>query len=126
MAPQVAMSPLGVHVTSVSTEFHQLLDAVPDAMVVIDQYGRVAALNMEAERFFGWPEDEVVGHPLTRLVPDRFQHMLDAERDAHRASVAFAPPGASVSCFARRGAMAPSFPVNYHGGFSAKVPVPAR
>lgn len=83
-----------------NSEFHELLDAVPDAMVVVDINGDVTAINLEAERVFGWPEKEVRGQPMTRFIPRRFQRMLAA--DPHRASLALSAKRGTISCFARR------------------------
>jgi diguanylate cyclase (GGDEF)-like protein/PAS domain S-box-containing protein len=80
-------------------EFHQLLDAAPDAMVVVDGHGRVTALNLEGERFLGWTEHELLGEPMTRFIPGRFHPLVGP----------FVEPGggsptkdATVSCFALR------------------------
>ena len=61
---------------AVPSEFHQLLDAAPDAMVVVDRHGHVTALNLEAERFFGWTERELLGEPMSRFFPTRFHRLL--------------------------------------------------
>ncbi len=76
------------------TEFHQLLDAAPDAMLVVDRYGMVAALNLAAEQFFGWTEQELLGEPMSRLIPTRFHPLLGSDFEAGG--------GETVSCFARR------------------------
>ena len=57
------------------TGFRELLDAAPDAMVVVDPQGDVIALNLEAERLFGWSEPEFLGHSLNRIIPPRFQQI---------------------------------------------------
>jgi PAS domain S-box-containing protein len=54
-----------------------LLEAAPDAMVVIDQTGTVVLANAQAERLSGYPRDELLGAPIERLVPERL-------RDRHR------------------------------------------
>ena len=81
--------------------FRQLLDAAPDAMVVVDPGASVVALNREAERLFGWAEGEVLGQPLSWFIPARFQHVPDAQvtDDESRRTL---PKHAPVSLFARR------------------------
>jgi diguanylate cyclase (GGDEF)-like protein/PAS domain S-box-containing protein len=83
------------------TEFHQLLDAAPDPMIVVDREGRITALNREAERFAGWTEAELVGKPMSRLFPPRFHRLLRANGDPDGGPVVAAAHG-TVSCFARR------------------------
>ena len=38
--------------------FRQLLDAAPDAVVIIDRLGHIVMVNREVERLFGWTEQE--------------------------------------------------------------------
>jgi diguanylate cyclase (GGDEF)-like protein/PAS domain S-box-containing protein len=89
-------------VKSALSEFHLLLDAAPDAMVVIDRYGRVGALNVAAERFFGWTEKELLGEPMSRFIPTRFQPLLDWDLEINRGFTLIPERGGTVSCFARR------------------------
>lgn len=56
---------------SAPSEFHQLLDAAPDAMVLVDRDGVVTGLNLEDERFFGWTEQELFGESMSRFIPTR-------------------------------------------------------
>ena len=58
--------------------FRQMLDAAPDAIVVVDQRGRVVALNRETERLFGWTDAELLGEPSRRLITPAFQKVYDA------------------------------------------------
>ncbi len=60
-----------------STESHManghigaLLDSAPAALLLIDDAGRVRLLNTEVERMFGYPRDELLGKPLSLLLPE--------------------------------------------------------
>jgi protein-histidine pros-kinase len=79
-----------------------LLDAAPDAMVVVDDRGVMVLVNAQVESLFGYPRDELVGRPVEMLVPPR---LADRHR-AHRASFAAEPHaramGESVDLLARR------------------------
>jgi len=83
-------------------EFHQLLDAAPDAMVVVDRNGRVTALNLAAERFFGWTEVELLGEPMNRFIPTRFHPLLGSDLETGDGSPAVSTRRRTVICFARR------------------------
>jgi two-component system, LuxR family, sensor kinase FixL len=53
-----------------------ILETVPDAMIIIDERGRVESLSTTAERLFGYMADEVVGRNIRMLMPTphREQH----------------------------------------------------
>src|ERR1044071_6331410 len=87
---------------SAASEFHQLLDAAPDAMIVVDELGRMTAINQEAERFFGWAEQELLGEPMSRCFPTRFHRLLDADLETGGALSPGSNAGRTVSCFAQR------------------------
>jgi diguanylate cyclase (GGDEF)-like protein/PAS domain S-box-containing protein len=86
---------------SAPNEVHALLDAAPDAMVVVDRNGQVTALNVAAERFFGWTEAELLGGPVSRFFPPRF-HRLLGYPEADGASPLLSANGGTISCFAQR------------------------
>nr|WP_246283921.1 PAS domain S-box protein [Nocardioides perillae] len=58
---------------STGTLFRDLLEAAPDAMVIVDADGQVVLVNEQAERMFGWSRAELVGQPVEVLVPHRFR-----------------------------------------------------
>jgi two-component system sensor kinase FixL len=53
-----------------------ILETVPDAMIIIDERGRVESLSTTAERLFGYRAEEVVGRNVRMLMPTphREQH----------------------------------------------------
>src|SRR5919106_495733 len=58
-------------------KFRELLEAAPDAMVIINDHGHITLVNEQAERIFGWRRQELVGKGIFELIPRRF-------RDQHR------------------------------------------
>jgi PAS domain S-box-containing protein len=54
-------------------QFAAVTDAAVDAIVSADSSGRVLTWNQGAERLFGWTAEEMVGRPLTVVVPERFR-----------------------------------------------------
>ncbi len=73
-----------------------------DAMLVVDARGIVVALNPEAERLFGWTEAELLGEPLDRVIPPRFQRLTESQPVGDGTSPGIPPKAAPVSLFARR------------------------
>src|SRR5208282_2565243 len=53
--------------------FRLVVEAAPNAMVMIDRAGKIAMVNTQAERVFGYPRAELLGQPVEMLVPERFR-----------------------------------------------------
>ena len=57
-------------VAASETRVRAVLDNVADGIVTLDAAGVVESFNPAAERIFGYPPAEVVGHDVRRLVPE--------------------------------------------------------
>lgn len=57
--------------------YRRLTEGCLDAVVVADASGRIALFNPAAERTFGYAAGEVLGQPLTVLMPERYREMHD-------------------------------------------------
>ena len=53
--------------------FREFYEASPDAVVVIDQTGRIIFANGRVEVMLGYPPNELLGKPHSVLVPDRYR-----------------------------------------------------
>src|ERR1041384_2988521 len=53
--------------------FRGLLEAAPDAMVIVDQEGMVVMINAQTEKLFGYPRGDLFGQHVEILVPSRFR-----------------------------------------------------
>jgi PAS domain S-box-containing protein len=52
--------------------YRVLADSSPDAIVAIDEASTIVSVNGAAERLFGYPAAELLGHPLAKVMPSRF------------------------------------------------------
>ncbi|MGI8706403.1 MAG: sensor histidine kinase [Sphingomicrobium sp.] len=60
-------------------KYRGLLEAAPDAMVVVDESGAIVLLNVQAEQQFGYRRDELIGRQVTDIVPTGFAERLIAD-----------------------------------------------
>jgi PAS domain S-box-containing protein len=60
-------------------KYRGLLEAAPDAMVVVNQDGAIVLLNVQAEKQFGYRRDDLVGQPVKNIIPEGFAERLIAD-----------------------------------------------
>jgi hypothetical protein len=82
--------------------FTGLLEAVPDAMVCVDADGRIAVVNAQAERLFGYARGELIGQPVEILVPDQARKVHQLHRAGYVADPQSRPMGTGMEFAARR------------------------
>lgn len=68
-------------------KYRGLLEAAPDAMVVVDEGGDIVLVNAQAEMRFGYRRDELLGQKVTSIIPQGFAERLlaDAQRSDENA-----------------------------------------
>src|SRR6202023_3208152 len=50
--------------------YRALLEAAPDAIVVVNQSAKIVLVNVQAERLFGYGRNELIGRPADILVSE--------------------------------------------------------
>jgi PAS domain S-box-containing protein len=61
------------------SRYRGLLEAAPDAMVVVNGAGEIVLLNLQAEKWFGYPRDELLGQQVTNIIPTGFADRIIAD-----------------------------------------------
>jgi PAS domain S-box-containing protein len=64
-----------------STKFESLLEAVPDALVGMDQKGMIRFVNRQTETLFGYDRDDLVGQPIETLLPETLWQVYAQHKD---------------------------------------------
>jgi len=87
---------------SLQARFRGVLEAGPDAIVLVDASGRMILVNSETERLFGYPREELLGEFVERLVPTRFHGSHPGPRRKYFHNPQTRPMGSGLELSGRR------------------------
>jgi two-component system, sensor histidine kinase and response regulator len=79
-----------------------LIEAAPIAIVVVDESGRMALVNAQAEHLFGYDRSELLGELVEKLVPKRYSAAHPMLRHGYASEPSARPMGAGRDLFASR------------------------
>jgi len=85
-----------------ATQFGALLEAAPDAIVIVDVAGRIVIVNSQTERLFGYSKHELLGQTLELLLPENLRAIHVGHRAAYVAEPRTRPMGSGLELAARR------------------------
>ena len=83
-------------------KFERVVQAAPNAIVAVDQQGKIILLNSQAEKIFGYQASELVGRSVEVLVPERFRAGHLGYRSGFFGSPQTRPMGGGRDLFAVR------------------------
>ena len=90
------------HLAQMEGRYRGLLEAAPDAMVVVNQAGEIVLLNVQAEKQFGYRRDELVGQKVKNLIPEGFAERLIADETRTAAEALAQQIGTGIELIGRR------------------------
>jgi PAS domain S-box-containing protein len=80
----------------------ELLDSAPDAIVLVDQDGRITFVNRRTEELFGYDRSKLLGERVELLVPERFRERHLAHRAGYGADPQTREMGAHLDLYGLR------------------------
>ena len=90
------------HLGQMEGRYRGLLEAAPDAMVVVDQRGKIVLLNARAENEFGYRRDELLGQQVNTIIPRGFAERLIADGTRSAADALAQQIGTGIELSGRR------------------------
>jgi PAS domain S-box-containing protein len=90
------------HLGQMEGRYRGLLEAAPDAMVVVNQVGEIVLLNVQAEKQFGYSRDELVGQKVKNIIPKGFAERLIADGTRSAAEALAQQIGTGIELVAQR------------------------
>ncbi|MBI3944405.1 MAG: PAS domain S-box protein, partial [Armatimonadetes bacterium] len=82
--------------------FVGLLESAPDAIVTVDQEGRITLVNAQAEKVLGYRREELTGQMVEILVPERYREIHVRHRAGYLTAPRTRPMGVGLALYARR------------------------
>jgi PAS domain S-box-containing protein len=79
-----------------------LLESTPDAILMVDVAGRIALVNSQAEKIFGYKRDQLIGRPVEMLLPERYRAGHHGHRSGYFAQPRSRTMGAGLDLYGLR------------------------
>lgn len=82
------------------TRFRSLVENAPDPLILVGVDGKIALANLQAQTFFGYDQQELVGMKIEDLIPKRFRKRHEAHRKKFGEEVKARPMGSGLELLA--------------------------
>ncbi len=88
----------------------EILELIPDAIVIVNSGGQIIFVNSQAEKVFGYKRDELIGKPVEMLVPERLRDLHVGHRSDYYSRPTPRPMGlcVDIACLRKDGSEFPA------------------
>lgn len=98
---------LAGHIAGIPPEWalpnpNDLLNSMPDGIVIVNAEGKITAVNSQTEILFGYTRQELIGQAVEVLIPSRFSRAHLKHRASFFADPRVRPMGRELELFGRR------------------------
>jgi PAS domain S-box-containing protein len=87
----------------IGQRYRNLLESVPDAIVIVNDSGRIVLFNSQAEKLFGRRRELVIGASIETLLPTRYRQAHIGHRTRYHGAPTLRNMGAGLDLFGLRG-----------------------
>ncbi len=87
---------------SAEEKFRGLLETAPDAIVIVNELGRIELVNKQTETIFGYDRIELINQPMEILMPERFHQAHVDHRTKFSADSRIRPMGLGIHLYGKR------------------------
>jgi PAS domain S-box-containing protein len=91
-----------LHAEESEAYFRVLIEAAPDAMIIVDDDGAMAIVNAQAEKMFGYDRKEMLGNTIEMLLPERIRKNHIGHRQKFSQDPELRPMGTGMELVGQR------------------------
>lgn len=90
------------YVKKLEVNFRGLLEAAPDAMVIVDKEGNIVLINSQTQNLFGYTREEIIDQGVEKLIPERLRGKHPTHRNSFFTEPRMRPMGAGLELYGLR------------------------